>query len=81
MPVMDGMTFLSILRDTVFNGAILIISGEDKRILETTSRLIKSYGLNLLGHLAKPIGKEQLSTFIEKAINFKSPVKKMRLKK
>lgn len=78
MPIMDGVTFVSLLKDTPFRGSILLVSGEDERIRESTSRISKSYGLKVLGSLKKPISKEQLGSFLQKPLENDTPVKRAR---
>lgn len=78
MPIMDGVTFVSLLKDTPFRGSILLVSGEDERIRESTSRISKSYGLKVLGSLKKPISKEQLGSLLQKPLENDTPVKRAR---
>jgi EAL domain-containing protein (putative c-di-GMP-specific phosphodiesterase class I)/ActR/RegA family two-component response regulator len=55
MPEMDGVEFLRHLVERKFAGAVALISGEDKRILETVVRLGMAQNLNILGAIAKPV--------------------------
>lgn len=55
MPEMDGVEFLRHLVERSFKGGIVLISGEDKRILQTAVQLGEAQNLNVLGALSKPI--------------------------
>jgi len=61
MPEMDGVEFLRHLSTRHFEGAILLMSGEDKRILRTAESLAKAHGLCVLGAVEKPLSVEKLA--------------------
>jgi EAL domain-containing protein (putative c-di-GMP-specific phosphodiesterase class I) len=61
MPEMDGVEFLRHLSARRFEGSIVLMSGEDKRILRTAESLAKAHGLNVLGAVEKPISAEALT--------------------
>ena len=61
MPGMDGVEFLRHLSARNFEGGIVLMSGEDTRILRTAESLAKAHGLNVLGAVEKPISPEALS--------------------
>ena len=54
MPGMDGVELLRFLADHSFGGAVLIISGFDRRVLESAFRLGEALGLKMVGPLEKP---------------------------
>ena len=64
MPNMDGLEFLERLKDSHFNGALLLVSGEDERVLQAAVKLAGSYHLQVLGHLSKPVQQEQLQKYL-----------------
>ena len=64
MPNMDGLEFLERLKDTQFSGALLLVSGEDERVLQAAEKLASSYHLQVLGHLSKPVQQEQLQKYL-----------------
>ena len=55
MPGMDGVAFLRHLAKRAYAGAILLVSGEDERIIRTSARLAAEHRLNVMGFLEKPI--------------------------
>ncbi len=61
MPVMDGVEFLRHLAARRYEGSIVLMSGEDTRILRTAESLAKAHGLNVLGVVEKPISAQALS--------------------
>ncbi|MBB4265859.1 EAL domain-containing response regulator [Roseospira visakhapatnamensis] len=66
MPGMDGVEFLRHLTQTPFMGAVVLISGEDQRVLSTAENLAKAHDLNVLGALSKPITPAGLSDLLAK---------------
>ncbi len=54
MPNLDGIAFLSRLAESGFNGAVIILSGEDDAIRRTAEAYAAESGLNVLGSLSKP---------------------------
>jgi EAL domain-containing protein (putative c-di-GMP-specific phosphodiesterase class I)/FixJ family two-component response regulator len=64
MPGMDGVEFLRRLADAPYIGSIVVISGEDKRILATAEHLARAHRLAILGHLEKPFKAEALKEIL-----------------
>ena len=54
MPGMDGVELLRFLADERFAFPVLIISGFDRRVLESAFRLGEALGLQMVGPLEKP---------------------------
>ena len=54
MPGSDGVELLRFLSGEGFAGPVLIISGFDRRILESAFRLGEALGLHMVGPLEKP---------------------------
>ncbi len=54
MPGSDGVELLRFLSAERFAGPVLIISGFDRRVLESAFRLGEALGLNMVGPLEKP---------------------------
>lgn len=55
MPEMDGIEFLRHLAITDYSGDIILISSQDKRMIESVGNLASAHSLNVLGTLRKPI--------------------------
>lgn len=64
MPSMDGVEFVRHLGQLRFAGAVVLVSGEDGRILQTAERLARSHGLRVVGALAKPVRPDQLRAVV-----------------
>ena len=54
MPDSDGVELLRFLSAEQFAGPVLIISGFDRRVLESAFRLGEALGLKMVGPLEKP---------------------------
>lgn len=66
MPGMDGVEFLRHLTGTDFNGAVILVSGEDPRVLDTARNLAEAHDLTVLGALSKPITPHGLKALLDK---------------
>jgi len=66
MPGMDGLEFLRHLAEAKTVCGIVLISGEDKRVLQTATQLAKAHELNVLGSLQKPIKPDPLKVLLDK---------------
>jgi len=55
MPEEDGISLLSLLKDTGFSGSLIIISGQDDWFRKTAGRLASARGLNVAQDLSKPV--------------------------
>lgn len=60
MPEMDGVELVRHLARIEYAGGLVLVSGEDERILKTVKKLAKAHQLNVLGALHKPVAPEQL---------------------
>lgn len=65
MPGMDGVELLRFLSAEGFAGPVLIISGFDRRILESAFRLGEALGLKMVGPLEKPVRLEALEEILK----------------
>jgi len=68
MPEMDGVEFLRHLAASDFGGGILLVSGEDKRILDTAENLAAAHKLNVLGAVEKPVKSAVLADVLNRTI-------------
>jgi len=64
MPGMDGVELLRFLAAESFEGPVLIISGFDRRVLESAFRLGEALGLAMVGPLEKPVRLEALEALL-----------------
>src|SRR5688572_16088412 len=64
MPGMDGVELLRFLADQGFRAPVLIISGFDRRVLESAFRLGAALGLEMAGPLEKPVRLEVLERML-----------------
>ncbi|MPW19985.1 EAL domain-containing protein [Paraburkholderia sp. CNPSo 3157] len=67
MPEMDGVEFVRRLVGARYDGHIVLISGEDARIIRSAERLARARGLSVLGALSKPATREQLKEQLSRA--------------
>ena len=66
MPEMDGVEFVRQLVRIDYTGGLVLVSGEDSRVLQTAEKLSKAHRLNVLGALHKPVSLEQLQLVLNK---------------
>ena len=64
MPGMDGIELLRFLAEHDFQSPVLIISGFDRRVLESSFRLGEALGLTMVGPLGKPVRLEELEALL-----------------
>ena len=60
MPGMDGVELIRFLADQDYNAPVLIVSGFDRRVLESAFRLGEALGLSMKGPVEKPVRFEVL---------------------
>jgi EAL domain-containing protein (putative c-di-GMP-specific phosphodiesterase class I)/DNA-binding NarL/FixJ family response regulator len=64
MPEMDGVEFIRRLVACKYAGSVLLVSGENSRILESVEKLLQAQQLVSLGHLNKPVNPECLQRLL-----------------
>ncbi|MCY7398500.1 MAG: response regulator [Sphingomonas bacterium] len=64
MPGSDGVELLRFLAENGFDGPVLIISGFDRRVLDSAFRLGEALGLQMVGPLEKPTRLEALEALL-----------------
>ena len=64
MPGMDGVELLRFLGNEGYEDPVLIISGFDRRVLESAYRLGEALGLQMVGPLEKPARLEELEAIL-----------------
>ena len=65
MPGLDGIEVLRLLGERRCRAQILLMSGVDKRVLETAEKLAHSLRLRVVGHLQKPFPLPDLKGILE----------------
>ena len=66
MPGMDGVELLRFLAEQGFRSPVLIVSGFDRRVLESAFRLGEALGLNMVGPVEKPVRLEDLEAVLSR---------------
>lgn len=64
MPGMDGVELLRFLAEQDYRSPVLIVSGFDRRVLESAFRLGEALGLSMAGPLEKPVRLEALEALL-----------------
>ena len=64
MPGMDGVELLRFLATEEYRDPVLIISGFDRRVLDSAYRFGEALGLQMVGPLEKPARLEQLEEIL-----------------
>jgi EAL domain-containing protein (putative c-di-GMP-specific phosphodiesterase class I)/FixJ family two-component response regulator len=73
MPGMDGIEVLRLLGERRCKARILLMSGMDKRVLETAEKLARTLGLAVAGHLQKPFSPLELKEVLESVAAMETP--------
>ena len=76
MPDMDGIEFVRYLVDRHYKGSLILVSGEDERMLQTAEKLVHAHKIPMLGYLHKPVNPDKLFGLIE---NWVSPTLKKKI--
>jgi len=66
MPGMDGVELLRFLAAEEHRAPVLIISGFDRRVLESAFRLGEALGLEMVGPLEKPVRFQDLERLLHR---------------
>jgi DNA-binding response OmpR family regulator len=64
MPGMDGVELLRFLAEHGYQAPVLIVSGFDRRVLESAFRLGEALGLKMAGPVEKPVRLEDLESVL-----------------
>lgn len=65
MPDMDGIELLRLLGQQKCRTTLILMSGYDKRVLETAEELAQTLGLSVAGHLQKPFKLPELQKLLK----------------
>lgn len=66
MPHMDGVEFVRKLVEHHYHGSLILVSGEDERMLQMVERLVLAHHMPVLGHLNKPVSASALAAVLGK---------------
>lgn len=66
MPEMDGIEALRLLSDLKCKAGVVLMSGINKRVIETAEKLARTLGLFVAGHLVKPFNIADLEDLLLK---------------
>ena len=66
MPETDGVELTRFLAGQNYRGPVLIVSGFDRRVLESAFRLGEALGLNMVGPLEKPVRLDALEELLSR---------------
>jgi DNA-binding response OmpR family regulator len=66
MPGMDGVELIRFLADQNYDSPVLIVSGFDRRVLESAFRLGEALGLTMVGPVEKPVRFEVLEEMLSR---------------
>lgn len=66
MPGMDGIELIRFLADQDYAAPVLIVSGFDRRVLESAFRLGEALGLTMVGPIEKPVRFEVLEEMLSR---------------
>ena len=69
MPGMDGIEFVRKLVEHNYTGNLILVSGENERVLQMAEKLIQAHRITVLGHLNKPVSLDLLSMLMEKSVH------------
>src|SRR3954447_9215529 len=64
MPGMDGVELIRFLADQNYSSPVLIVSGFDRRVLDSAFRLGEALGLTMAGPVEKPVRLEDLEVVL-----------------
>lgn len=65
MPEMDGVEFVRHLVRAGYAGGLVLVSGEDERLVQTAAKLARAHKLKVLGALNKPVPIDSLKQFLD----------------
>ncbi len=66
MPGSDGVELLRFLAAEKCTSPVIIVSGFDRRVLESSLRLGEALGLNMVGQLTKPVRLDALVDMLDR---------------
>jgi EAL domain-containing protein (putative c-di-GMP-specific phosphodiesterase class I) len=73
MPDMDGIEVVRHLAQQQYDGGLILVSGEDQRVLATASAVARARALDVRGFITKPVTPDQLRRVIEAPAHRSAP--------
>ena len=64
MPDIDGVEFVRHLVKRGYSGSLILVSGEDDRMLQAAEKLVRAHQITALGYLHKPLKPEALAALL-----------------
>lgn len=68
MPEMDGVEFIRHLVRINYRGRLVLVSGEDFRLIKAVEKLSHLHGLEVVGSLRKPVSMKDVAEILKKEI-------------
>lgn len=68
MPGMDGMEFVRRLVERNYAGNLILVSGEDAKVLHVVETLIRAHRITVVGRIEKPFNRETMDGIMERAL-------------
>ena len=66
MPEMDGVEFVRHLVEHRYSGGLILVSGENERMLQSVEKLGRAHKITVLGYLSKPVTPALLAVLIDR---------------
>ncbi len=66
MPEMDGVEFVRYLVKRSYGGSLILLSGEDERMMQAAQKLVVAHQIATLGYLHKPLKLEALAALLNR---------------
>ena len=65
MPDVDGIQFIEALGKTMWDGSLILLTGENSRLLDAATQLARTLGIHVVGTLGKPIDPKLLRELLD----------------
>lgn len=65
MPDIDGIQFIEALGRSMWDGSLVLLTGENSRLLDAATQLARNVDIHVAGTLGKPINAQQLRAILD----------------